>query len=329
MISPPEVIGARVRSRAVMVKTSGTVRRIDIVPVVKLVPSLFGEWARLEFDGSGAVLNPLTGAAVPAFALVEGRHRAAGARYSVTIETPKLELPEARRAEFDREMAALGGGRHTEEEWAAHYQRRNDAMVRVGVEQSTCFVTLKEDDARGMAATVSEDRGRWAVTVDLRRGVLPRIEVAGWVDLTAMIKDEVGSGCLAQLLGGSGEGSATLDLGTLAGNGGGLLEAKGQANRFRGATQAEVAGSAREWKLDGALSLRARGLGRVVLLVARRRIRRHLEGEIKRFWASSADWVTTAEADLRALAAAAEREGGEEVLVRRMLWDAEFDLPRP
>lgn len=312
-----------------MVKTSGSVRRIDIGQLVKLIPPLFDEWARLEFDSSGAVRNPVTGASVPALALVEGRHRLPDARYRVTIETPKLDLPESRRAEFDRELAALNGGGHSAEEWAAHYKRRAEASVQVGVDVSTSFVTLTQDDAYGMAATISEDRGRWTVDVDIRRGVLPRIEAAGWIDLTAMIKDEVGVGCLAGLLGGSGEGTATLDLTALAGQGGRLFEGNGRANRFRGAGRADVVGSAAEWKLDAALSLRARGLGRAVLLVMGRRIRRILEGQIKQFWESAADRVTAAETDLRVLATEVERAGGEEAFVHRALWDPNFDLRLP
>lgn len=274
-----------------MVKTSGAVRRIDLAQAVKLLPPLFAEWARLEFDGSGAVINPITREPMSALALVAGRHRAPDARYRVTIETP-----------------------------------RPDGS---GVDVSTSFVTLTKDDAYGMAATISEDRGRWAVNVDIQRGVLPRIEAAGWVDLTAMIKDEVGVGCLAGLLGGSGEGSATLDLATLTGQGGRLFEANGHANRFRGAGRADVVGSAAEWKLDAALSLRARGLGRAVLLVMGRRIRRALEDQIKRYWESAADRVTTAETDLRLLATEVERVGGEEEFVHRALWDPNFDPPRP
>lgn len=321
--------GARVRSWLVILKTSGTVRRIDLGRAVKLLPPLFDEWARLGFDSSGAALNPITGTAVPALTLVEGRHRAPGARYRVTVETPRMELPEARRAEFDEEFAALTSGGHSDKDTAAHFKRRQEASAQVGVDETTCFVTITEDDARGMAATVSEDRGRWAVNVDIRRGVFPRIEAAGWVDLTAVIEEDVRPGCLARLIGGTGEGSATLDLSHVATRGGRLFEAKGHANRFRGVAQADIATSGSEWKLDGALSLRARGLGRAVLLIAGKRIRRHIDDVIKRFWESSADRITATEAELRALTAAVERAGGEDALVHQMLWDPEFDLPRP
>jgi hypothetical protein len=82
------------------------------------------------------------------------------------------------------------------------------------------------------------------------------------------------------------------------------------------------------WNADGAVSLRARGLGRLVMLVVGGRLRRRIEEWLEQLWRISDQRMADSEAALRELAGMTEREGGAAAFVRRALWDPHFD-PRP
>lgn len=306
-------------------KTSGSVRRIDIASVQRLIPPLIEEWARLTFDAGGAVVNPITGASNPALALVEGRHRQIGSRYAVTIETPRLELPEHLRPSFDREELELVRSGASDEAWRVHHERRSEASVPVGVDRTTVSVTIRADDARRLAVTIADEEGRYSVDVEIRHGQLPHVELAGRVDLTAMIRKAGAPGCLAGFLGGMAHANATVDLATLAANGGTLLDATGRMNRFDGAASSRVETTARQWRVDGVVTVRGQGLGRIVLLVAGRRARRQAADALEWFWQTSDQWIGDVEDELRTLASEIDRAGGPEEFAHRALWDPEFD----
>jgi len=157
----------------------------------------------------------------------------------------------------------------------------------------------------------------WAGTIDL----IVR------VDLVAASSD-VTTRRIARLLGERGEGRATIDLGTIEGAGGTFVDARGRLNRFRGWAHADVDTGPASWSVDATLTVGGRGFGRVVMLLARRRLRRHVEGRLQRFWQTSDTRITRAESALRELELTVQREGGESAFIHRALWDTGFD-PRP
>jgi hypothetical protein len=198
----------------------------------------------------------------------------------------------------------------------------------VTVDRTTTLLVLKRDDERHISATVVDEHGRWVVDVDVTRGRLPQVELEGRVDLTAVIRDEGTPGCLASVLGGPGVGRAVIDLTALDGRRDSSVDVSGRANRFRGAARADLHTTTTTWNVDGALSLRARGLGRVVVLVVGRRLRRSIEEWLEQLWRTSDERMADSQAALRELAGMTEREGGAAAFVRRALWDPHFD-PRP
>ena len=65
--------------------TSGSLRRLDVSLLVDAVGPLRAEWAALRFDADGNLVNPVSGAPIDTIRLLEGRHRAEGARYELTV----------------------------------------------------------------------------------------------------------------------------------------------------------------------------------------------------------------------------------------------------
>lgn len=297
-------------------KTSGSVRRIDLQAAQQLLPPLVDEWARLTFGPDGAVVNPITGGPHTALVLVEGRHRQAGTRYAVTIETPTIEVPP--------DPGPEAGGSADDDLRRIQELRRREAGITVGAERTTLAVVVRADDSRRLAVTVGDEGGNWSVEVDIEHGPLPRIELVGRVDLTALVRGAGAPGCLAGFLGGPAHGTATIDPSALAGGRGTLLDATGSMKRFGGTARAEVETSSRAWRVDGAVSVRASGLGRIALLVAGRRVRRQAAQALQQCWESSETWIGGVEDDLRELSSEIERAGGPEPFVHRALWDADY-----
>lgn len=305
-------------------RTSGDLRRVDLAPIIDLLPMLRDEWASLQFDRAGRLINPLTGDTVAALALVDGRHRQAGAVYRITMTSPKLQRPEDRGAEFEKEAPKLSQRNAKQEKWKDHLAGRRKASVQVGTEQDHVALTLRQDNARRLAFSVSDGDEHWTVVVDVEHGRLPKVELEGQVDLTASFKADGTPGWLAAFLGGTGGGSAVLDLGTLE-RSGPAVEAAGRANRFLGRVQIEVRTSATRWALAGDGALRARGLGRPVLWFAGRRLGRSIDRSLAAFWASSESRMAELEKQMSHLRTAIEDEGGPAPFVRRALWDKDFD----
>lgn len=306
-------------------KTAGELRRVDLGPVIDLLPAMRDEWAGINFDGDGRVINPLTRGAVEALALVDGRHRQGGTRYRITVTSPKLDLPENRRAEFEREARKLTRRNASQERWNDHVVRRRDASVQVGTERDHYALTLREDTARRLVFSVSDEAEHWTIHADVEHARLPKIELKAHVDLTASFKADGSPGWLAAMLGGTGVASAVFDLATLE-RSGRTVHADGRANRFRGSARLEVRASATRWAITGEGALRARGLGRLVLWFAGRRIRSSIDGPLAEFWASSESRTAALEKETSRLRTAIGKEGGPAPFVRRALWDEDFDL---
>lgn len=274
-------------------RTSGDVRRVDLSPLLELFPAVLGEWEDLRFDTSGRVVNPLSGELEDALVLLDGRHRQTSARYRASVARP----PDALVAEGNEPAPA----------------------------PATYLVTLHHDGPQRLSFTVAGEPERWSCDVDLHHSDLPRVEVVGRVDLGAALGADGSPGWVARLLGRTGGGKVIVDLGALEGPGGSLVEGEAHANRFRGSTRVEVSGSRRRWHVDGRASLGARGVGRLVLLVVRRRIRRGLERGLAQFWARGEEWTNGLERDLHDLRRTVEQQGGPAPFVRRSIWDPGFD----
>jgi hypothetical protein len=304
--------------------TSGDLRRVDLSPFVELLPALRDEWAGLKFDSGGQVLNALSGEPVTSFALVEGRHRQPGAQYRATVTTPKYDLPDSRRDEFEEESRKLSQGTADQAAWNDHFARRRQASVRVGTEVQLLTARLREDNSRRLWFSVSDQQERWTVDVDLEHGRLPRIGISGTLDLTAQLKADGAPGCLSSLLGGIGQGAGTVDLGATERDGR-AVEVEGSANRFRGSLHVDVRTSASEWAIDGQGVLGARGMARPILWFAGRRIRRSIEKSLSDFWSESESKVNDLDRGIQRLQAAIAEEGGAAPFVRRALWDENFD----
>lgn len=304
--------------------TSGQLRRIDVSPVVDLLPALREEWAGLQFDRDGSLVNPLTLTPVRSVSLLDGRHRHVGARYRVTVTVPKLDLPDDRRAEFEKESQKLSRRNAKQDAWDEHFARRREASVQVGTDERLLTATLREDNSRTLALTLTDEHEHWTVAVDIEHGRLPSVSIRGTLDLAALLEAQGTPGCLAGILGGTGEGTGIVDLATLERDGR-VIYAQGHANRFRVSLHLEVRTSATQWMLDGRGVLRARGLARPILWFAGRRIRRSMDHSLAEFWSTSESRMREVDLEMHRLRSAIEEEGGQASFVRRMLWDEDFD----
>ncbi|MGE3622121.1 MAG: hypothetical protein AB7L84_16830 [Acidimicrobiia bacterium] len=297
---------------------------MDLAPVVDLFPALWDEWAGLRFDGHGRLLNGMTGGVVEGLTLAEGRHRQPGARYRLTVVTPEVDLPDALRTELDEEASALSRRKASRDEWSAHTARRREASVQVGTRRHDLVTVLHEDTARKVAFTVSHEDQPWSVDVVVERRRVPRVTLDGCIDLTASLRAAGMPGCLSALFGGTGRGTAAVDLGSLE-RSARALEASGRANRFRAEVAADVRTSAARWAVKGRARLRARGLGRPVLWFTGRKLRSGLDRAFADLWASADAMSAELEEELHRLRAAIHAEGGPAAFVRRALWDDGFD----
>jgi hypothetical protein len=313
------------RLAEVRFESSGDLRRLDLTSVVGLLPALRDEWAGLQFDRDGRLLNPLTGDTAAALTLVGGRHRQPGATYRITVTSPKLELPQGRRAEFEAEARELTRHRAQAEQWKEHAARRREASVQVRTQQEHFAASVREDNAHRLAFSVSDEPTTWTVDVDVEHGRLPKVDLDGQIDLTAVIQADGTPGCLAGLLGGTGRGAAVLELGALE-RGGQVVRANGRANRFRGSAKVDMQASATTWTVAGTGSLRARGLGRLVLWLAGRRIRGSIDRSVAELWTKGETRTIEMEQQLSRLRDAIETDGGSAPFVHRAIWDKGFDF---
>ena len=304
--------------------TSGEFRRLDIAPVIDLLPTLREEWAGLTFDRDGILLNPLTSRPLNAFSLVSGRHRQVGAIYRITTTQPVIELPDDRRVEFDEEARRLRHNKADQSERSDYWRRRSAASVRVGTKEEHYKIVLRNDDPGSLAFTMSDERDQWTADVEIDHARLPSVKLRGEVDLTAALRAQRTPGCVAGLLGGTAGGHATLDASALELSGR-AVDARGRANRFRGAVRVDVRSSATRWTVSGQAEVHAKGVARLVLWVAGRWVRKRIESALEDFWTSSEARMTDLESDIARLRSAIASEGGAVAFVHRWLWDDHFD----
>jgi hypothetical protein len=305
--------------------TSAEIRRIDLGPVLDLLPPLRREWAELEFDGTGLVVNPITGQSMEQVTLVQGPHLQAGAVYRVVIRSPRLEVPEHRAAELDDELRRLVDRKAGREEMRRHAGRRREASIVVGTDEAVSRVVLRDDGARRLACTITREGERWTIDAALDDARLARLELSGRIDITAALRSDGLPGCLAGLLGGTGEGRGVIDLSRLEAPGGLLVEADGRANRFAGRGKVNVKASRTRWRVEIRGTVRGKGLGRLALLVARRPIRMGVERRLAELGGSEESWTADLERDIGELRRAIDAAGGAAGFVHRSLWEPGFD----
>ena len=274
--------------------TSGSVRRVDITLLVGAIEALRAEWAALRFGADGALMNPVTGAPHPDLRLVEGRHRVPGARYELVTRTPVLEPDPAGQRE----------------------------AIQTGVTETTSTAVLRTDDSRRLAVTIGDATQLWSVDVDMVHARLPRFDVAGRFDATAMIAAEGVPGCLSRLLGGVATGMATVDLSAIERRGRTkLVDASGRFNRFRGNGSVNVKTSARTWDVTARAAVRGKGLGRLVMLFAGGRLRAAFDEATATFWDDAATAMDEAARDLARIGDLVATEGGVSTVIHRLIWE--------
>lgn len=288
------------------IQTAGDLRRVDVAPLLGLLPALRDEWRDLHFDVSGCAIDPLVGDPTTSLTLLGGRHRQRGARYQIAVATPAAGPSE--RDSSSRSWRSTSGSASAETARARH----------------RLVATLRDDDARQLAFSLSDETEHWIVDVVIRHAYLPSVEVSGRVDLTALLRANGTPGCLGALFGGKGGGNGVLDLGAIE-RGGAAIEAEGRANRFQARVGLEVRPSATSWAVIGAGTLRARGLGRPVLWFAGPRLRRHIGHLLAEFWESAGSRMSDLEHEMARLQAAIDDEGGPRPFIQRALWDDDFD----
>ncbi|MEO8692346.1 MAG: hypothetical protein ABI658_02455 [Acidimicrobiales bacterium] len=205
--------------------------------------------------------------------------------------------------------------------------RQPGARYEVTMEQPI-FATLTHDDSRRIVAMIGDERRRWTADVEIARERLPTIDLTLRVDTAAAASSDANPGRIDRLLGGRGAGQVRIDLRTIEGNGGTLVDARGRVNRFRISGRGDVDTDPASWDVEAALSVAGRGLGTVVMLLASRRLRRYFTGRFQQFWLTADSRITRAESALGELAQTVAREGGETAFVQRALWDPDRE-PRP
>jgi hypothetical protein len=299
--------------------TAGEVRRIDLRRAIDLVPAALAVWDAVSFDPDGRAVDPTTGLGDPALVLVEGRHRQVGARYEVTVEAARTELPAELEASFVEERAEAVKLRAPRARWEDFHAREQAAKVWVGIDRTTVSVRLRHDDGRRLSLTIDDEKGTWTVDIDLHLGRQPKVEATLNVDLTATMRAAGSGGCASRVMGGPLVATATVDLSALDVPGGELAVADGSANRFRAAGRADVKAGRDTWSVKARGSVGARGLGRPVLWIFGWYARRLVNKGLAEAWATADARIDELDRLLADLAARTEADGSEHVL-RQAAW---------
>ncbi|MRJ75723.1 hypothetical protein GEV29_04180 [Aeromicrobium sp. SMF47] len=298
--------------------TTGSVPRLDLTLMIEVIETLRAEWAALQFAPDGNVINPLTSQPVDTLRLAEGRHRASGARYEIVTRTPVMAVDPEQQSALQAELLTA-----TDIDWDEYGRRLTEITVPTGeISESRTTFTLRHDDARTLAVTVADPSGLWSVDVDIVHGRLPRVQLAGRLDATKMLMAEGTPTFLARRLGGTGTGTATIDLGTIERAGGGTLaEGSGRLNRFSADGSATVRTTARSWDVEGQAELTGTGLGRLVLRFMRRRIQTAADAAVAQWWDGVPSTVVGAQTAIREAERLIEQEGGLARVVHHTLWE--------
>ena len=299
--------------------TSGSLRRLDISLLVDAVGPLRGEWAALRFDADGNVVNPVSGAPLDTFRLLEGRHRAQGARYELITRVPETRADPALARALDAETF---GVKSADIDWDDHARRRAEIETPTGeMIETSVFMVVRSDDHSRLAVTFHDLAAHWAVDVDVVHGRLPRLELSGALDATALMRAEGVPRWLGWIVGGTASGTATVDLAALEARKQTLAEGAGRFNRFRGGGSVTLRTSARSWDVDAKAHMKSKGLGRLAVLFLRGKITTAVDDGLDTFWRDAATAIDAVARDLPKMPALVAAEGGMEAVVHRAVWD--------
>ncbi len=300
--------------------TSGSIPRFDHSLFVEALVPLREEWAALRFDAAGHVVNPVTGRSSDALQLVEGRHRVAGARYETVVRTPVTAADPERKQALDAEMLGT-----PDVDWTEYGRRLHEISAPTGeIDESIGRFTLRGDDARTLAITLADPTELWSVDIDLLHGRIPRVEVVGRADATAMMVAGDAPRWLARRVGGDASGSATIDLATFERRDTGTFaDGEGRLKLVRGAATATVTPTLASWDVAASADVTGKGLGRLALRLFRSRIQRSFDTAAATYWSGLPDTVASLREYLRQLQAVVDGEGGLDALIHLALWEPE------
>jgi hypothetical protein len=273
----------------VRVRVGGQLPSVDVELLGDLADAFRYEWSQLRFGRDGDVVDPTDAVPSDRLRLVDGRHGATHARYVATIRTPLSELPPDRAAEHQREVAtAISTGRTDPEIIAQITKRYNDRRVVSGerVDQVDLVATEASFGSIGFAAA-DITHGSWVAEAWADHSAALRVVVsvrATMADLVSAYGNRP-NGWVKWMTRGPFAFDGELDLGALEHRRGGrTMTITGQAGRYPYAVRVDAKATDRATDVDVTVSLRGRGTGRLVLLVAwpfiRGEIRRLLEDEL-------------------------------------------------
>lgn len=272
--------------------------RVDLAPLVALLPHLVDEWAELAFGSDGRPLHGRTG--VPLVSpdisarLLRGPHRAPGATYEVrTVVRPE----------------PLASG-----------------TVPDPIETTYGLTTVRDDRDRVEAVVVCEEQGLEG-RVGLGFGVTPSAVGAARWDLDRAFRAD-DAGCFAivmtGLVGRRADAAGTLDLRPLlgAGGSGGTPVLTAEATLTIGAAEVEVTvvPSLTTWTVRIDVRIRARGRGRLLFPFVRTRIRTSLDDQAEEAWAGARAAIGQLRSDLARLPDEIATAGGPRAFVHDELW---------
>ncbi|NRQ48947.1 hypothetical protein [Aeromicrobium stalagmiti] len=301
--------------------TSGSFPRFDYSLLVEALPALREEWAALTFGSDGAVINPLRREPRDELRLVEGRHRAPGARYEVLMRTPVTQADPDQEQALQREL--LGG---PDIDWDEYGRRLAEITRPTGeITESITRFTLRQDDSRSLAVTVADPTEHWSVDVEMVHARMPRIVVAGRADATAMLMAQDAPRWLARRVGGEATGTATVDLAMFEQRAGGTVgEAAGRVKLLRGSGSATVTPTPTTWDVAASAELTGKGLGRLALRLFRKRLQRSFDTAAAAYWANVPTSAETWEKERHRVEEVVAAEGGLATVIHRALWDPAY-----
>ncbi|MEM9038095.1 MAG: hypothetical protein AAGD18_26135 [Actinomycetota bacterium] len=302
--------------------TSGSIERLDLGPLLALVPPLLAEWAGLRFD-DGHPVNPLSGLAEASVTLVEGRHRHEGARYRIVTERLAGEMPHHLNPEVDEQIAELRRRRGMRPiPMMTSAQRRQRAKELIGTVESTTEVVLVSDDRTGLRFVVTRVEDDQIYEVDIEIGLDGTPTMSAELRRAELSAD---AGRLERWLAAwllPNDGAVRADPGPLLGEGGCALRGSVRTRRFRVAGRVFVARSGDVWLVRARGWVIPRGLALLFAPFLWVPARRAGQQAIERAWADLPSRWEQAAHDLRELATSLE-ELGPEAVVRQALWGGE------
>lgn len=296
----------------------------DLTVPLAVAPALHDMWASLRFDPY--LRNPERDEPVEAFELASGRHRQAGAVYRWHSVRTVVEEAERDTAIFDAELNRLKKSEPSREAMREFHERRQANRLENGVTVEVPHVVevlLLRDNLNTIAGRLGHDDDAWQVDVETRVSETPSVSVVGDARLSEFAaRQGLKPGCLARWVGGKADGTIEVHSGSLF-SGGTVVEGRGRANRFRAEVLLTADRTDGGWLADLDLRIRAKGLGRLVLLVFGGRLRRHIESSIDQAVAALHEHHDLGSRRLDAMSTFVDANGG----IRRMLDDRLWDDP--